>query len=263
MSPRTSRLLLVFSAFVAGLVLFSAVIFIVTGRAPAPIVSAVGDRRPVQADRPKCQTDHRPGHQGPSVPGVLRLHPLSGCVPDHAVRGFRDLPRARCRMRRQGCAGVVHHRRSGARHAGGAQGLSVEFRPAPDRRDRRSGRGRGGREVIPGLCQEGSARWRQLHHGSHRAGLPDGQEGPVRRAIQHQAAPRGGRRRSASDICSAGSALRSFLSHVSAGQPRGAGKPMLGLFPAIRMAQQLEQRAPRRKRQQQPIRPASAAAPRR
>jgi protein SCO1 len=43
MSVRTSRLLLAVGAFVAGLVLVSAVIFIVTGRSPAPMMtSAVG-----------------------------------------------------------------------------------------------------------------------------------------------------------------------------------------------------------------------------
>ena len=44
MTPRTARLLLVLGAFVAGLVLFSAVVFILTGRSPAPIAlqSAVG-----------------------------------------------------------------------------------------------------------------------------------------------------------------------------------------------------------------------------
>jgi len=44
MSVRTARLLLALGAFVAGLVLFSAVVFIVTGRSPAPITmpSAVG-----------------------------------------------------------------------------------------------------------------------------------------------------------------------------------------------------------------------------
>src|SRR4051812_49682833 len=43
MTARTARLLLALGAFVAGLVLFSAVIFIVTGRAPVPIAaSAVG-----------------------------------------------------------------------------------------------------------------------------------------------------------------------------------------------------------------------------
>jgi protein SCO1/2 len=44
MNPRIARLLLVLSAFVAGLVLFAAVIFVVTGRTPGlmPGASAVG-----------------------------------------------------------------------------------------------------------------------------------------------------------------------------------------------------------------------------
>ena len=44
MTARTTRLLLALGAFVAGLVLFSAVIFLVTGRSPSPIAmpSAVG-----------------------------------------------------------------------------------------------------------------------------------------------------------------------------------------------------------------------------
>jgi protein SCO1/2 len=44
MNPRTTRILLVLGAFVAGLVFFSTVVFIVTGRGPAPVAmpSAVG-----------------------------------------------------------------------------------------------------------------------------------------------------------------------------------------------------------------------------
>ena len=44
MNARTARVLLILGAFVGGLVLFSAVIFIVTGRAPTPVAlpSAVG-----------------------------------------------------------------------------------------------------------------------------------------------------------------------------------------------------------------------------
>jgi protein SCO1/2 len=44
MSVRTARLLLVLGAFVAGLILFSTVVFIVTGRAPGPVTlqSSVG-----------------------------------------------------------------------------------------------------------------------------------------------------------------------------------------------------------------------------
>jgi protein SCO1/2 len=44
MNPRTARILLVLGAFVAGLVLFTTVVFIFTGRSPAPLAmtSAVG-----------------------------------------------------------------------------------------------------------------------------------------------------------------------------------------------------------------------------
>ena len=44
MHPRTTRILLVLSAFVAGLVFFSTVVFLVTGKSPAPVAmpSAVG-----------------------------------------------------------------------------------------------------------------------------------------------------------------------------------------------------------------------------
>ncbi|PNB45985.1 copper-binding protein, partial [Pseudomonas sp. GW456-12-10-14-LB2] len=44
MTPRTARLLLVLGAFITGLVLFSTVVFIITGRTPTPIAgpSAIG-----------------------------------------------------------------------------------------------------------------------------------------------------------------------------------------------------------------------------
>jgi protein SCO1/2 len=44
MTPRTARILLVLASFLTGLVLFSTVVFIITGRTPAPIAtpSAVG-----------------------------------------------------------------------------------------------------------------------------------------------------------------------------------------------------------------------------
>ena len=62
MTPRTARLLLALGAFVAGLVLFSAVIFIVTGRSPAPIaISAVGGpfRLIDQNDKPITEQDFK------------------------------------------------------------------------------------------------------------------------------------------------------------------------------------------------------------
>jgi protein SCO1/2 len=61
MGPRTARLLLVLGAFVAGLVLFSAVIFIVTGRTPSPIAlpSAIGGPFKLvdQNDKPITEQD--------------------------------------------------------------------------------------------------------------------------------------------------------------------------------------------------------------
>jgi protein SCO1/2 len=58
-SARTARILLALGAFVAGLVLFSAVIFIVTGRTPAPIAmtSAVGGSFKLTDQNGKTITD--------------------------------------------------------------------------------------------------------------------------------------------------------------------------------------------------------------
>ena len=50
MTVRTARLLLALGAFVAGLVLFSAVLFIVTGRSPAPIERAISSAGGVARD---------------------------------------------------------------------------------------------------------------------------------------------------------------------------------------------------------------------
>src|SRR3954464_4894940 len=60
MSARTARLLLALGAFVAGLVLFSAVIFIVTGRGPAPIAMPSAGGGPFKPGDPNAKpiTDH-------------------------------------------------------------------------------------------------------------------------------------------------------------------------------------------------------------
>ena len=62
MTARTARLMLALGAFVAGLVLFSAVIFIVTGRTPAPVaVSTVGGPFKLvdQNDKPITEQDFK------------------------------------------------------------------------------------------------------------------------------------------------------------------------------------------------------------
>jgi protein SCO1/2 len=65
MNARTARVLLVLAAFVGGLVLFSAVIFIATGRSPAPLAlqSAVGGpfKLTDQNDKPITDQDLK-GH---------------------------------------------------------------------------------------------------------------------------------------------------------------------------------------------------------
>ena len=125
--PRTARLLLVLGAFLAGWCYFPRLSSSSPAEAPRPR-HAVGGRRPVPADRPERSADHRPGPEGPAVPGVLRLHALPGHLSDHAVRGLGDSPGARAATRER--ARAVRHRRSRARHAGDAQGLSVELRSA-------------------------------------------------------------------------------------------------------------------------------------
>ncbi len=54
----------------------------------------------------------------------------------------------------------------------------------PQRRPRRD---RQGDHLLPGLCQEGPDQGRRLHHGPHRADLPDGPRRAVRIAVQHEA----------------------------------------------------------------------------
>ena len=60
MTQRTARLILVLGAFVAGLVLFSAVLFIVTGRSPAPIAlpSSVGGPFRLTDSNSRSISDH-------------------------------------------------------------------------------------------------------------------------------------------------------------------------------------------------------------
>jgi protein SCO1/2 len=65
MNPKSARILLVLAAFLGGLVLFSAVIFVVTGRSPAPLAlqSAVGGpfKLTDQNDKPITDQDLK-GH---------------------------------------------------------------------------------------------------------------------------------------------------------------------------------------------------------
>ena len=190
MNPRAIRLLLVLSAFLAGLVLCFAVVLLVTGRGSAPIIaapSAIGGPFRLTDQNGKTITD-----QDLKGRPFLVFFGFTHC-PEVCPTALFDISeileqaRARCREGQR----AVRHGRSGARHAGEAEGVSVELQSAPDRRRRRRGRARGRRQGLPGLLQEGAAQGRRLHDGPHRDRVPDGQERPVRRAVQPEAAARG------------------------------------------------------------------------
>ena len=91
MDPRTTRLLLILSAFLAGLVLCFTVVLIVTGRGPEPFASttaAIGGPFKLTDQNGKPITDQ--DLKGRPFAGLLRLHALPGSLPDRAVRHLRD-----------------------------------------------------------------------------------------------------------------------------------------------------------------------------
>ncbi len=88
MTARASHFLLVLAAFLTGLAIFLGVFLYATGnlgRGTAPGGSAIGGPFNLIDQDGKPITDQ--DMQGPAVPGVLRLHPLPGHLPDGAVRG--------------------------------------------------------------------------------------------------------------------------------------------------------------------------------
>ena len=132
MNARTSQIILVISAFVAGLVLFVGVILFAAGNfsggGPGP--SAIGG--------PFTLTDQ---NGKPITDAALKGHPslvffgYTHC-PDVCPTTLFDMSEVLRALGPDAGAhrGGVHHRRSGARHAGGDEGLSVELRSASARR---------------------------------------------------------------------------------------------------------------------------------
>ena len=196
MNPRTTRLLLILSAFLAGLVLCFAVVLLVTGRGAAPIARRAAIGGPFRLTDQNGKSDHRPGPQGPAVPGVLRLHPLPGSLPDRAVRNFGD------------------HRTSSAPDAEKVNALFVTVDPERDTpavlkdylssfNPRLIGVG-GDADALAAVAKAYRVYYKKvplkdgdytMDHTAHR--LSDGQERAVRRAVQPQAAARGRGRRAA------------------------------------------------------------------
>ena len=185
MSARSVRILLLAAAFLAGLMLCFGVILIVTGRVSAPVAQQVaaigGPFKLVDQDG----SGHRPGFQGPALPGVLRVHPLPGHLPDGAVRGVgscarsgRDADRTRALFitvdpERDTPKVIKDYLSSFDPHLTGLTGDPAEVAAVA--------------KAYRVYFKKGSARSGRLHRGPHRDRLPDGQGGPLRLALQSQA----------------------------------------------------------------------------
>ena len=179
-------------AFVAGLVLFSAVIFIVTGRTPAPIaMSAVGGPFQLvdQNARPITDQDFK-GQPFLVFFGFTHCPDVCPTTLFEVSEIFRALGPDAKNVRAMFVT-VDPERDTPAvlkdyLSSFDPRIIGVTGDEAADRR---------GGKVLPGLCQEGADRRRRLHHGPYRDRLSDEQGRPVRRAVQHEAPPRRGRRR--------------------------------------------------------------------
>ena len=189
MSPRTARLLLVLGAFVAGLVLFSAVIFIVTGRSPAPIAmpSAVGGPFQLVDQNAKPITDqdmkgqpflvffgftHCPDVCPTTLFEVSEIFRALGPDAEHVRALFvtvdpeRDTPAVLKDYLSSFDPRIIGVTGDEAAIAAVEKAYRVYAKKVPTRR-------------------------RRLHHGPHRDRLSDEQGRPLRRAVQHEAAPGG------------------------------------------------------------------------
>ena len=181
MTARTSHILLVFSAFLAGLVIFLGVILFATqyqGTALGP--SAIGGPFKLidQSGKPITDQDmkgrpflvffgytHCPDICPTTLFEISEVLRVLGKDADRVNALFitvdpeRDTP-----------AVMKDYLSSFDPHLRGATG--------DQQSDRRGGEG------LPGLRQESPHRQRRLQRGSHRAGLSDGQAGPFRCAVQ-------------------------------------------------------------------------------
>ena len=156
MTARTSHILLILSAFLTGLVVFTGVFLYATGNfgGAGPGASAIGGPFKLvdQNGEPITDADIK---GRPFLVFFGYTHCPDVC-PTTLVRRVRGYARAW-----QGCGShrrLVHHGRSGARHPGGDERLSVELRSASARCDGRPCGNRCGRKGVSRLRQEGSTR---------------------------------------------------------------------------------------------------------
>ena len=177
MTLRTARILVAAGAFVAGLVLCTAVVLLVTGRSSVPNmpqVAAIGG--------PFSLTDHNGRTFTEAGPERGSRSWCSSATPTAPTSARPRCSKSREVLKKLGPGGgphprTVHHRRSGTRHAGGAERTtSRKLRPPHHRADRRARGDRRRGQGLPRLATSwGAAEGRRLHHGPLGPGLSDGQ----------------------------------------------------------------------------------------
>ncbi len=132
MNARSARILVTVAAFLAGLVLCFGVVLLVTGRLSAPVAqqaAAIGGPFKLTDQNGKTVTDQDlKGRPFLVFFGFTHCPDVCPTTLFDISEIMRTLGPDADRVRR-----AVHHRRSRARHAGRAQGLSVELRSAPRR----------------------------------------------------------------------------------------------------------------------------------
>ncbi len=231
MNPRTIRLTLVLSAFLAGLILCFAVVLLVTGRGNSPIAmtqAAIGGPFRLTDQNGKTITDQdlkgRPflvffgfTHCPEVCPTALFdiSEIMTKLGPDAekmnalfvTVDPERDTPAALKEYLSSFNPRLIGVGGDAEALAAVAKAYRVYYKKIPTER-------------------------RRLHDGPHRHRLPDGQERAVRCAVQPQAAS-GGRGRRSSPVSLIGGPQRPARLRI---QPRCAGESVRGLLPAVWVA---------------------------
>jgi protein SCO1/2 len=191
MTQQTKRIVTVIAAFLGGLAIFSVAIFMVAGRLPTPIPapSAIGGPFSLvdQTGKPVTEADLK------GKPSLI-FFGFTHC-PDICPTALFDMTQLYKALGRDGDKVQAYFVSVDPERD--TPDILKEYLSSFDPRLRgltgNPAAVRGDGEGVSRLLQEDPARWRRLHHGSHRAGLSDGQGGPFRRALQSQAqAGRGG-----------------------------------------------------------------------
>ncbi len=195
MTTRASHMLLVLSAFLAGLVIFLGVFFYATGQlgSGGPRPSAIGGPFQLIDQNGKPITDqdlkgrpflvffgytHCPDVCPTTLFDVSEMMRALGKDADRTGALFITVD-----PERDTAAVMKDYLSSFDPHLQGATGDPKAIDAAE--------------RAYRVYAKKGAGRARRLQHGPHRAGLSDGQAGPLRRAVQPQAATRGSRRRAA------------------------------------------------------------------